>query len=100
MWGQAVTLKIISSDQPLTDARIDGRWIGMLHVRKEGRQWLEEALRMLQSRANFSQLGLPDLLNALVVSGKPVHVWYVHGHWLDVNSVKDLESAGTFTAGA
>jgi phosphoenolpyruvate phosphomutase len=45
-------------------------------------------------------LGLPDLLNALVARGNPVHVWYVHGHWLDVNSAKDLESAGNFTAGA
>jgi phosphoenolpyruvate phosphomutase len=99
LWGQAVTLKKISSNAPLADGRIDGRWIGMLHVKREGRRWLEEALQALESQENFSRLGLPDLLNALVASGKPVHVWYVHGHWLDVNSVKDLESAGTFTAG-
>ena len=99
MWGQAVTLKAISSDEPLASGRVDGRWIGMLHVKREGRQWLEEALNELQSHANFAQLGLPDLLNSLVARGKPVHVWYVHGHWLDVNSIKDLESAGTFTAG-
>jgi len=53
----------------------------------------------LQARPDFAQLGLPDLLNALVERGHPVHVWYVNGHWLDVNSLKDLESAGSFTAG-
>jgi phosphoenolpyruvate phosphomutase len=100
MWGQAVTLRQISPDQPQPQARIDGRWTGMLHVKGEGRQWLETALSSLKTQANFAQLDLPDLLNHLVASGKPVHVWYVHGHWLDVNSVKDLESAGTFTAGA
>ena len=45
-------------------------------------------------------MGLPDLLNHLVANGKAVHVWYVHGHWLDVNSVQDLENAGNFAAGS
>ncbi len=99
MWSQAVTLRKISPDQSLTDSRLDGRWTGMLRVKGQGRRWLEETLSMLRSHSNFAQLDLPDLLNALVASGKPVHVWYVHGHWLDVNSVKDFESAGTFTAG-
>ena len=26
-------------------------------------------------------------------------VIYIHGHWLDVNSIRDLEQAGRFTAG-
>lgn len=100
MWGQAVTLKRVSGARESATERVDGRWIGMLHVRREGRRWLEEALGTLQARADFAQLGLPDLLNALVAHGRPVHVWYVHGHWLDVNSAKDLESAGNFAAGA
>jgi NDP-sugar pyrophosphorylase family protein len=36
----------------------------------------------------------------LIADNKPVQVWYVHGHWLDVNSVRDLERAGNFAAGS
>jgi hypothetical protein len=30
--------------------------------------------------------------------GRNIRVWYIHGHWLDVNSLADLELAGNFTA--
>ncbi|MGD9603039.1 MAG: phosphoenolpyruvate mutase [Gammaproteobacteria bacterium] len=100
MWGQAVTLRRIANSPPATGARADGRWIGMLHVRREGRRWVEETLSHLSAREDFARLGLPDLLNALVERECPVRVWYVHGHWLDVNSAKDLESAGNFAADA
>lgn len=97
MWGQAVLLQKIAAAHG--DVAPHGRWIGLVRVRGEGRRWLEQTLGELQSRADFAQLGLPDLLNALVGRGHPVHVWYVNGHWLDVNSLQDLESAGSFTAG-
>jgi phosphoenolpyruvate phosphomutase len=100
MWGQAVTLNHLSAARLINGTRPDGRWTGMLRVRGEGRRRLEDALRELQKRKDFAALGLPDLLNFMVDKGQAVHVWYVHGHWLDVNSVKDLESAGTFAAGA
>ena len=77
-----------------------GRWIGMVRFKDEGRTWLNESLEVLRRRGDFAQLGLPDLLNHLVAAGRPVHVWYVHGHWLDVNSVQDLEDAGNFAAGS
>lgn len=99
LWGQAVTLSRIHARGAAGDARVDGRWIGMLHVKGEGRRWLIDTLAALGAREDFATLGLPALLEALVDAGYPVQVWYVHGHWLDVNSVRDLESAGTFAAG-
>lgn len=97
MWGQAVTLKKIAREaSPATPPH--GRWIGLVHARGEGRAWLEAGLRALQARDDFARLGLPDLLNALIEQGKTIHVWYVHGHWLDVNSLQDLATAGHFTA--
>ena len=99
MWGQAVTLKRLGREGA-SGAAPNGRWIGLVHARGEGRRWLEDGLRQLQQRADFAQLGLPDLLNLLVEQGHTVHVWYVHGHWLDVNSLQDLASAGHFTAGS
>lgn len=99
-WGQAVQLEGVA-DTPSRDGRnADGRWIGMVRFKGEGRAWMESALDALRVRPDFARLGLPDLLNHLVASGRPVHVWYVHGHWLDVNSVQDLENAGNFAAGS
>jgi phosphoenolpyruvate phosphomutase len=99
MWGQAVTLKRLGREAASGTAP-NGRWIGLVRARGEGRRWLEDGLRQLQQRDDFARLGLPDLLNLLVDQGHAVHVWYVHGHWLDVNSLQDLASAGHFTAGS
>jgi phosphoenolpyruvate phosphomutase len=99
MWGTVVTLKQISRQPELGTTRADGRWIGMLRVQGDGRSWFEEGLTELQKSPDFLRLSVPELLNHLVAKGRPVRVWYVHGHWLDVNSARDLESAGTFAAG-
>ncbi|MBI4696297.1 MAG: phosphoenolpyruvate mutase [Gammaproteobacteria bacterium] len=98
-WGQAVTLTRITRSAHCGDKQADGRWIGMMRVRGAGRRWLEEAMAALGAQADFDRLGMPDLLNFLVASGRTVRVWYIHGHWLDVNSVQDLECAGNFAAG-
>ncbi len=74
-----------------------GYWIGMMRVRKRGRKWLEKALKELQKRKDFDTLTLPDLLNYLVEKGKPVNVHYIDGHWLDVNSLDDIDRADVFT---
>ncbi len=99
MWGQAVSLKrIANAAQAANGKHPDGRWIGMIRVKDNGRRWLVEAIKVLQERADFGQLGLPDLINFLLSDGRDVRVWYIHGHWLDVNSLADLERAGDFTA--
>lgn len=76
-----------------------GRWIGLLRARGAGRGWLLEALDRLAGRPDFGALGMPDLLNALVAAGRPVRVLYIHGHWLDVNHLEDLDRASGFTHG-
>ena len=70
----------------------------MIRVKGEGRDWLVEAIEALQGGADFNRLGVPDLINYLIEVGRDVRVWYIHGHWLDVNSLADLERAGDFTA--
>ncbi|MBI2969836.1 MAG: phosphoenolpyruvate mutase [Gammaproteobacteria bacterium] len=76
-----------------------GRWIGMLRARGAGRRWIAEALEELRGKADFHRMTIPDLLNFLVSRDKPVHVNYIHGHWLDVNSLEDIDRAGDFTHG-
>lgn len=99
LWGQDVLLERISRAPRDGDRPAEGRWIGMLRARAKGRQWLEEALDTLATRPDFDALSLGDLLNHIVAQGHPVRVIYIHGHWLDVNSLRDLEQAGRFTAG-
>jgi phosphoenolpyruvate phosphomutase len=74
-----------------------GRWIGMLRARGEGIEWLNAALTDLKTQPNFQLMGIPDLCNYLIDQGKPIRVIYINGHWLDVNSLEDLERAVNFT---
>lgn len=97
---QEVTLEHIGDDAGWRAGGPQGRWIGMLRVRGRGRAALAAALAELGTRADFGALGMPDLLNHLVERGERVRVQYVNGHWLDVNSLHDLERAGLFTAGS
>lgn len=94
-WGQAVELKKIDSSG---GENVDGRWIGMLRATGVGVSWITEAMSELRSEAGFEKLGIPELLNRIIGKGHSVRVWYIHGHWLDVNSAEDLERAGSFTA--
>ena len=94
-----IRLLRISSERPPKGVAPSGRFIGMLRVRGAGRDWLTDALATVRERPEFPKLSLPDLLNHLVALGRPVQVLYIHGHWLDVNSLADLERAGDFTRG-
>ena len=99
LWEQEVWLERIASTPQLDGRRADGRWIGMLAARGAGARQLAETLERLATRGDFAKLGMRDLLNALIDAGQRVHVVYVNGHWLDINSLSDLEHAGTFTSG-
>lgn len=100
MLGQDIDLikinnKVDGSEQP------QGRWIGMLRITGEGRKWFEKVLDQLQKRNDpdqkFDQLGMPDLLNELVTQNYPIKVFYINGHWLDINTLDDLDRATDFT---
>lgn len=99
LWGHDVLLERLSGAPEEAGVAAHGRWIGMLRARAGGRAWLEEALDALAPREDFDRLAMRDLLNHVVAAGHPVRVIYIHGHWLDVNSLADLERAGAFTAG-
>ena len=96
LFGREVWLRHVSEDRGAHDGAPDGRWIGMLRVRGEGRQWLLQALDELKAEPGFARLDVPHLLSRLVAGDRPVHVHYVTGHWLDVNGVVDLDRAGRF----
>ena len=68
-----------------------GRWIGVLRL---GGAALERAHQILEQLQDGS---MSDLLNALLQDGQEVQVHYIHGHWLDVNRLEDIERADAFS---
>jgi len=93
LFGQNVDLLHVSKATQTARGQANGRWIGMLRLRSQGRQWLDEALQELQTRPDFNRMGMPELCNYLIEQGKPIKVLYIRGHWLDVNSLDDLDLA-------
>jgi phosphoenolpyruvate phosphomutase len=73
-----------------------GRWVGMLNVSRAGLLKLKAVLAALRAEDTFDTLDMPALLNALIASGAPIEVLYVHGHWRGVNDLDDLRQAVDF----
>ena len=73
-----------------------GRWIGMLYVRRNGLARLKAVMAELRTRPDFAELDVPALLNALIEGGAAIEVSYVHGHWRGVNDFDDLRRAVDF----
>jgi len=96
MYQQKVSLRQVTPDGQRGTRQPDGRWIGMMRVAGQGGQQLRAALEELQRRQDFNMLGIPDLLNQLILDGNAPQVQYVNGHWMDINNLDDLERAGTF----
>jgi len=98
LFRQNVYLQHISVDQTSEPGRPSGRWIGMLRVQGDGLKYLKQALDDLQQQEDFHRLTVPDLLNHLIDNGVTINTHYINGHWLDVNSIEDIDRAGDFTA--
>ncbi len=98
LWGRDIELKQIVNSTPDSANKISGQWIGMIGIKNEGKQWIEEAVEQLSSEPNFQNHSLIDLLNRIILNGHQIRVIYIHGHWLDINSLNDLEQAGNFSS--
>ena len=96
MYQQKVTLDRVTPETEFQDRQPDGRWIGMMRVKGQGAEHLRSAMQTLKRKADFNELGVPDLLNQLVANGHAPQVQYVNGHWMDINNLGDLYRAGTF----
>ncbi|RKZ49946.1 MAG: phosphoenolpyruvate mutase [Gammaproteobacteria bacterium] len=97
IFKQDAYLNHVSEEKNTASGDPTGRWIGMLRVRGQGRQWIEDAIDELKSHENFKQLSLADLLNQLIKTNHPVKVHYINGHWVDINALADIDRAGDFT---
>jgi phosphoenolpyruvate phosphomutase len=100
LFGTPVLLQRIGAPAaPGAVHQAQGRWIGMLHVRRAGLQKLKALMSRLGARSDFDTLDVPALLNALVEEGAQVEVVYVHGHWRGVNDLEEFRHAVDFAHG-
>ena len=96
LWGQDVLLEHIDPKPKHKDRNCSGRWVGMVRVHGAGRDWIAAAIEDLKKLSTFDNLDLGHLLNKIIENGHPIRVIYIHGHWLNVNSLRDLEHARSF----
>ena len=73
-----------------------GEWIGLLKLSAQGLAWTREFLAAKRDDPDFARLQMTDLLNHFVASGRKVRIHYIQGHWLDINSLADLNQAERF----
>lgn len=99
LFGKQVLLEKISADAQDGGRTPSGRWIGLFGVRGDGREQLQRVFGELKATAGFDQLGVPDLINALIAHGAKVAVQYVHGHWRGVNDMEEFQRAADFAQG-
>ena len=97
IFKQDVFLNHVSEEKKSSPHIPSGRWIGMLRVQGQGRQWIEEAINELKTQENYKQMSLADLLNQVIQLNHPVKVHYINGHWIDINALADIDRAGDFT---
>ncbi|HEY9618042.1 MAG TPA: hypothetical protein V6C64_14445, partial [Microcoleaceae cyanobacterium] len=92
---QPVYLQHIGGDLP--EADICGLWTGLIKVSAKGQKPFYKALRSLLQEDTMQQFGrIPALLNQLIQLKCPVHILYITGHWLEVETVADVLKAAHF----
>lgn len=86
-----VTLTKMSSK--LENNSITGEFIGIWKVSAKGAQIVDESLEKLSRSPNFKTLRMSDLFNE-IAKNHTIHVRFIKGSWIDVDSIVDLQKAG------
>jgi phosphoenolpyruvate phosphomutase len=74
----------------LSDAEADGQWIGLLRARGAGTRALADALARMLAAPGGERADMAALLRELLRAGAAIRVLYVHGDWIDINSLADV----------
>ncbi|MBV8095877.1 MAG: phosphoenolpyruvate mutase [Acetobacteraceae bacterium] len=81
----------------LDPSDVTGEWIGLMRVRGAGMVAFKQELQALDE-GERRHLDVPALLQRLA-RRLPVHVHYVAGDWIDVDTIRDLADARNFSRG-
>jgi len=91
---EPISLKVM--DPQLPKYGVHGEWIGLLKATPNGSAAITSALDRLQQREDYATLRFKDLFQDLLQAGQSIHVQYITGHWLDVDTLEDLSKAQAF----
>jgi phosphoenolpyruvate phosphomutase len=78
------------------DYAAHGEWMGILRISARGSKLLLDLLERFYKLGTLRNLSIPDLLTVLLDEGQEVRVLYTTGHWLDIDSITDLITAGQY----
>lgn len=93
LFNQAARLQRIFSS--VTEPEINGEFIGLIKMSRKAAAVVKRTLERLAARPDFKQLHMQHLLTE-VIKEQPIAVRFIHGSWLDVNTILDLQRAGAF----
>lgn len=80
----------------IQEENISGEWIGLLKLSSNAVKDLQKILSDLLKKDKLQQIRMIELFNELIRRGRKIRVVYIHGHWLDVDDIKDLDIATSF----
>ncbi len=87
-------------------ARVNGEFIGMAAFSRQGAQWALEVWDDLRDRpgpfheaASRDQAAFSDLVQELIVRGKPVRALDIYKGWMEINNLDDYRRAWDFIGG-
>lgn len=87
------TVRLMRISGTLKQDEINGEFIGLWKVTKQGAVVVKDALEKLSKRADFKELSITDLFNE-VNEVHPIAVKFIKGSWLNINSIVDLQKTG------
>ena len=90
------TLQLKGIGPDLPDDEIDGEWIGLAKLSARGSQLVRARMEAMGEDGSMHKASLVDLFGGLLADGNEISVFYVTGHWLDVDDLADLAKAREF----
>ena len=72
-----------------------GEWMGLARLSPTGARWVREEVELLRAEGLLDGADMPLLFTRLAAK-HPVRVKYFTGHWMDVDSLRDLADARDF----
>jgi phosphoenolpyruvate phosphomutase len=89
-----INIKSIGND--LDRGKIHGEWIGLAMFSARGSEILREILDALATVGALDQATMAAVFAKILEQGTAIRVEYIHGHWLDIDTLDDVSDAYVF----
>ncbi|MBF0380676.1 MAG: phosphoenolpyruvate mutase [Magnetococcales bacterium] len=83
---------ILQIDTSIAKADAHGEWVGMMKFSSLGAELFRKELEIWRNEDEeaFVTSDINSFINRLIKKGLPITARYVHGHWLNINSLEDI----------